>query len=302
MKGILTIFFLVVSFLILGLTALSVIGLSKPPEPNRYVPVQFSDQAGTFNKACASEIVPCTTDSECTQLCQEQRQGVDMACVSLTDPTDKTRVLPNQKVCAPRKAIMRCGQNLGGMLTWSGWADADRMEWDCLCQFPSYASNKNCTEFNSGICSAYDPSSKKTKSFYNWNVSMGRPELGTCSCPQGYTRQTSLTNQIQRCVPNNLMGLYQDLNSSSGFGYLGCYANVSGTPLSVSGLADATNKVGTAPFMAISGTEMIPLQSLGAATVSQDVTCQRVCADDPSRKCAGTTTRGQKVYAMYKKN
>jgi hypothetical protein len=303
MRGILIVFFIVLGFLALFVMGLSVVGLvKKPPDPRTYAPVKFSDQVGTFSKSCTTEVAKCNTDSDCTQTCREQQQGIDMACVQLSDPNDKTKMLPNQKVCAPRQAIMRCGRTLGGVLTWSGWADADRMEWNCLCQFPSYASNQNCTQFNSGICSAYDPSTKTTKSFYNWNVAMGRPELGSCTCPNGYSRQTVSSNQMQRCVPNKLTGLYQDLATSEGFGYVGCYSNVTGTPVTITGYSDATSKIGTSPFMAISGTQMIALQNLGNATLSQDVACQRVCSDDASRRCAGTTTKNQKVWAVYKKN
>lgn len=303
MNGILIVFFIVLCFLSLCIMGLSVVGLvKKPPDPRKYAPVQFSDQAGTFNQSCTTEIATCNTDSDCTQKCREQQQGIDMACIPLSDPNDQTKLLPNQKVCAPRQAIMRCGRSLGGVLTWSGWADTDRMEWECLCQFPAYASNQNCTQFNTGICSAYDPSSKTTKSFYQWNVSMGRPELGSCTCPAGYTRQTVYANQLQRCVPTNLSGLYQDLASSEGFSYVGCYSNLSGTPVNINGYADAKTKVGTRPFMAISGTEMIPLQTLQNGILSQDVTCQRVCSDDASRRCAGTTNKNEKVWAVYKKN
>lgn len=288
-------------FILVGL-GLSVVGLAKPPEPARYSPVTFSDQVGQFNKTCANEIVTCANDADCRTLCREQQQGVDMACVTLSDPADKTQTAPAKKVCAPRQAIMKCGKNLGGVLTWSGWANADRQEWNCLCQFPSYASNNNCSEFNAGVCTAYDTAQRKFTSGYNWNVSMGRPELGNCTCPAGTVRQTSVINQMQRCVPQTLSGLYTDLQTSTGYSYIGCYANVTGTRQTITGFADARTKAGSNPFIAISGTSMIPLTSLGNAIASTSVACQRVCPDDVSFKCAGKTTQNEDVWAVYKKN
>ncbi len=297
------------NYLLLGLCilvflglGLSVVGLAKPPEPSHYAPVVFSDQVGQFNKVCGKEIVSCTADADCRSLCREQQQGVDMACVALSDPADKTQTLANKKVCAPRQAIMRCGKTLGGVLTWSGWGNADRQEWNCLCQFPTYASNNNCTEFNAGVCSAYDSAAQKFTSGYNWNVSMGRPELGNCTCPSGTTRQTSVTNQIQRCVPNTLSGLYSDLQTSTGYSYVGCYTGITGTRQSITGFADARTKAGSSPFLAISGTVMIALSELKNAVATVSTACQRLCPDNISYKCAGINMQNQEVWAVYKKN
>jgi len=281
---------------------LSVVGLAKPPVPATYAPVQFSDQVGQFNKVCTNEVVSCVQDADCRSLCREQQQGVDMACVALSDPNDKTKTIPDKKVCAPRQAVMRCGKNLGGVMTWSGWGGADRQEWNCLCQFPAYASNNNCTEFNAGVCSAYDSTQKKFTSGYNWNVSMGRPELGNCTCPPGTVRQTSVINQMQRCVPAALNGLYSDLQTAMGYSYIGCYTNVPGTRQTITGFADALTKAANSPFMAISGTTMIVLSDLSNASSTNSVACQRLCPDDVSYKCAGKNTQNQEVWAIYKKN
>jgi hypothetical protein len=300
------------NYLLLGLCilvlfglGLSVVGLAKPPVPATYAPVTFSDQVGQFNKACTNEVVSCAQDADCRTLCREQQQGVDMACVALSDPADKTKLLPDSKVCAPREAVMRCGKNLGGVMTWSGWGGVDRQEWNCLCQFPAYASTNNCSDFNAGVCSAYDATQKKFKSGYNWNVSMGRPELGSCTCPVGTQRQTSFINQMQRCVPTPLTGLYADLQTSTGYSYIGCYTNVTGTRQAITGFADARTKAGNSPFMAISGSTMIALSdlgNLGSASSTVSVACQRLCPDDVSYKCAGKNAQNQEVWALYKKN
>lgn len=229
-----------------------------------------------------------------------------MTCVQLADPTDRTGATPKTKVCAPRDAVMKCGRNLGGVLTWSGWADADRMDWNCLCQFPSYASNDNCSQFNAGICSAYDSASAKSKSFYSWNVSMGSPEMGSCQCPTGTTRQTSAINQMQRCVPNNIVGLYKDTQSSEGYTYIGCYTGLgTGTTVqTVTGYADAVTKATNSAFMALSGTKMVKLTALPAtAVLSSDPVCQRVCTDNAYAKCGGMNAQtNAEVWALYKKN
>jgi hypothetical protein len=294
----------ILAILILGLLGLSVVGLANPPEPAKYAKVSFSDQAGSFNQSCTTSVVPCETDDNCKKLCKEQNQGVDMACVALSDPSSRTDTAPsNNKVCAIREAAIRCGRDLGGVLTWSGWADADRMDWDCLCQFPGYASNSNCREFNSGICSTYDPNTQKTKSHYNWNVSMGRPELGSCSCPNGFIRQTSVVNQMQRCVPNALTGLYKDLLTSDGYTYVGCYTDLPEGTKTVAGFEKAKSEAGASPFMAISGNALAVFSTLPAeARRSNDPVCQRVCPDNADYKCGGRNTKDNKIWAVYKKN
>lgn len=294
----------VFAILIVGLLGFSVVGLARPPEPAQYAKVVFSDQVGSFNKSCTTDLTLCETDQECQQLCREQQQGVQMACVQLSDPADRTGSISQKKVCAIRDAVMQCGTNLGGVLTWSGWADANRMDWECLCQFPGYASNSNCREFNAGICSAYNPATQKTQSNYNWNVSMGRPELGSCACPTGTTRQTSNVNQMQRCVPNTLVGLYKDLHTSDGYSYVGCYTNVPETgSTTVAGFDAAKTAAGTQPFMAISGDKMLAFSTLPAGAVpSNDPTCQRLCTDNVNFKCGGSSTANKRFWAVYKKN
>jgi hypothetical protein len=298
MKILIILLFVVV---LIGL-AMSVQGLARPPEPAQYSAVQFSDQVGTFNKLCTEEITTCATDADCQSLCKEQQRGMNMACVQIADPSDKSGQLPKSKVCAPREAIMKCGKNLGGVLTWSGWANPDRMEWNCLCQFPSYASNDNCSQFNSGICSAYNATQNKFVSGYNWNVSMGRPEWGSCTCPTGFTRQTSLSNQIQRCVPNEISGLYADLQTASGYTYIGCFTGVSGTRITVTGIQDALSKAGSSPFFAIAGTAMLTFQSIGNAVSSKDPVCLRICEDNAFYRCGGKNSQDVEIWAVYKKN
>lgn len=287
---------------VLGGVGLSVVGLTNPPAPAKYSPVVLSDQVGVFSKECTRELTTCETDQDCQSLCKEQQRGVDMACTQIADPNDKSGEVPKTKVCAPRNAVMQCGKNLGGVLTWSGWSNPDRMEWNCLCQFPSYASNANCTKLNAGICSAYDSSQDKNVQNYNWNVSMGRPELGICTCPSGTTRQTSIFNQIQRCVPNGITGLYADLQISTGYTYIGCYTGITGTRITVTGIEDAFSKADGSPFIAISGLIMVKMSAIGNATRSKDTVCQRLCPDNVYYRCAGKSSQNVDIWALYKKN
>lgn len=308
--------FLLTVLLSFGVIAIgfSIYGIAKPVQSQSFTPMSFSDQVGTFSKRCSTELVTCAIDQDCQAICKEQQDGLDMACISISDPNDKTGMLPKKKVCALREAEMKCGKNLGGVLTWSGWSNPDRMEWNCICQFPSYASNQNCTQFNSGICSAYDTAKKQTTSGFNWDVSVGRPELGTCTCPAGTTRQTVLSNQMQRCVPNSIYGLYKDLQDSVGFMYMGCYTGMddisfltSNTTsiVSVNGLEDAKTKFlalsTTFPFFAIAGTQMIPFTTFANATVSTNPVCSTPCSDNEDLKCGGRSDNTT-FWAVYKKN
>lgn len=286
---------------------ISVVGVSQVQKyvPTSEKPVVFSNLPGKFGKACTTEMVECTTDRDCQTNCNEQQRGVDMACVALAAPTDKVGTLPQRKTCAVRNAVMKCGQELGGVLTWSGWSNINRMQWDCLCQFPSYASNDNCTKLNAGVCSAYNSTSKKFENKFNWTVANGRPEWGTCSCPAGTTRQSNLNNQMPRCVPDNLTGLYTDLATAEGYTYVGCVtlpAALSTTAVAVTGANDALTKAAGRAFFALSDALLVLLDTTASLKVSQSPVCQRVCADNMDYKCGGVDSKNVRHWALYRKN
>jgi hypothetical protein len=286
---------------------ISVVGVTQVQKyvPTSEKPVVFSNLPGKFGKACTTEMVECSTDQDCQTNCNEQQRGVDMACVALATPTDRTGTLPQRKTCAVRNAVMKCGKELGGVLTWSGWSNINRMQWDCLCQFPSYASNDNCTKLNAGVCSAYNSASKKFENKFNWTVQTGRPEWGTCTCPEGMTRQSTLSNQMPRCVPNSLTGLYTDLATADGYVYVGCVtlpAALSNTAVTVTGVKDALTKAAGRAFFALSETLFVGLDTTTSLNVSRSTVCQRGCTDNLDYKCAGVDNKNVRHWALYRKN
>jgi hypothetical protein len=296
---------MICSTLMMLCLGLSLYGVTKVYQPAPYTPIIFSQQAGAFKNNCSREQVKCSTDKDCQTMCKEQAQGQDMACIPVAAPNDRTGQVSGDKVCADRKAVMKCGKQYGGVLTWSGWAAPNRMQWDCLCQFPSYASNDNCTKLNAGICTAYNKTTHSFSSELKWDVSMGRPELGTCTCPTGFVRQTVLANQMPRCVPQKITGLYTDLSTSDGYSYTGCYtlpASLVNQAQTVTGIKDARAKAGTAAFFAISKDKMVTLTAGFAGTLSKHAMCQRVCGDDGDFKCADADYSGTRHWAVYKKN
>ena len=46
-----------------------------------------------------------------------------------------------------------CDTTKGGMLVWSGWTEPEaEMEWQCICNYPAFASGEGCSKVNSNVC------------------------------------------------------------------------------------------------------------------------------------------------------
>jgi hypothetical protein len=190
------------------LLCLSIFGIifkpSNDPSNLPYIP-------GTPSKSCKTTLVTCNLDSDCATNCKETQMGEEMSCVALNKYTsDQVAAYgPSVKVCAPAAAIDNCDVSHGGIKVWSGWTDASRMEWDCLCSYPNYAASTECDGntcnntcgINPGICQG---------GVFDWDLTKKSqsPSSDLCTCPTGKTKILSQSGGIPYCVDSNMAQFY----------------------------------------------------------------------------------------------
>lgn len=166
---ILTILIIIVLILTIASTWVSKHHSTDSVEPDR------KTQAGqsNFKPFCESSQVACDTSEDCIK-CAESAQGFEMKCVQIPKTND-----PSQKfgVCVPATAKLECSEKYGGVPAWSGWSDASRMEWDCLCNYPEWSETPNCNKLNADICQG---------GTFDWDLTKKQiPEDVKCTCPSG---------------------------------------------------------------------------------------------------------------------
>lgn len=162
------------------LVALTVFGLVYRPSstgPDFIDPVKVA-----LSPICSEQPVPCINDSDC-QHCRDANV-FEMKCEGLDD----------RRYCLPTKPEQPCNEKLGGVWTWSGWADTRNKEWECLCTYPEIAGNRGCTKLNPNVCRG---------GTYTYKPSMDRGPLPSdCKCPRN-TVQVVTEGDVPMCIARN---------------------------------------------------------------------------------------------------
>ena len=172
--------------------------------------VSDSKQANNFYPFCKTSIQSCEKNEDCKK-CAESVHGIEMVCVDI-NPT-KQKIGSNTKVCAPAEAKLECNSNYGGAATWSGWSDAERMEWDCFCNYPEWSETSNCKELNADIC---------PNGSFNWDLNKKQsPEDVKCVCPPGFKLVQSVAKRPLCLAPSVAREYGMDLNPI--MEYVGCF-------------------------------------------------------------------------------
>ncbi len=111
-------------------------------------------------------------------------------------------------VCAPINVsgIPSCDTNKGGMLVWSGWTQPEAdMEWQCICNYPAFASDKGCSKINSNVCIGGK---------FDWENGQ-LPTEGTCTCNTGMTEIRDYRG-VPYCVPSEKVDWYTNYFRTNG--------------------------------------------------------------------------------------
>lgn len=187
----LVIWFIVI--LLIVLTVLIILGISYTPQLKQV----FIDP-GTVdaNPICQFEPTTCNNDQDCTK-CSDNEE---MYCVSLNRNEDQAKMYgKSQKYCLPKLPESGCNTKNGGIWTWTGWSDTNRMEWDCLCTYPEISGNPGCTELNPNVCQGDGAVWNYDASLSSTNIA---PTFKNCKCGPNTTLLATTTG-VPLCVPNS---------------------------------------------------------------------------------------------------
>lgn len=153
-----------------------------------------SQQKNNFLPFCETAKIKCDTDDDCKK-CAESSEGFEMKCIQIPETNDLNSSI---KVCAPASAKLDCNIKYGGVPTWSGWSDVERMEWDCLCNYPEWAETSSCKNLNADVC---------TGGKLDWDLTKKQsPEGATCTCPTGMELVT--VNKKPKCFSPDVKKMY----------------------------------------------------------------------------------------------
>lgn len=182
--------------IVLVLLVLAIIGVIHHPKSQA---IDIVATKGGLNRTCLTEKVACTYDADCN-ICRESEEGRELVCKQLNRYTKDqiSEYGPTQGVCVPADATMECNEERGGLLTWAGWGDPARMEWDCLCSYPSFAGGPNCSP-TPGVCD---------NGVMDWSVASTKspPSSSQCKCNAGFTLKTRERDLTPICVPDSMTG------------------------------------------------------------------------------------------------
>lgn len=183
--------FLIVAFiigLIIILTLLIIFGISYRPS---FKQIFVDPNSHRINPICQKEKIICNSEEDCKK-CSD---NVEMTCVTLNRSEDQEKQYgKEQKYCLPKIPDQPCNTKNGGIWTWTGWANTNRMEWDCLCTYPEIAGGNGCEQLNPNVCQGgqwdYDA---KTASI--------APTYKNCKCGAGTQLIETRPNGVPICVP-----------------------------------------------------------------------------------------------------
>ena len=187
--------FLVVLFLV---TFAIVFGLVYHPRGGAII---INPQNNTKGKQCQTSMTPCETNADCS-VCTD---AVEMTCQPLTRYSSDQEQLfgKSGKYCLPEKTRAPCNEKNGGVQVWTGWADTERMEFDCLCTYPDYWGDSGCQTLNAGVCNGNDGS-------FNFDArnSKAPPGPENCECPEGMNMVVRKIGQTPICIPKHVFPSY----------------------------------------------------------------------------------------------
>lgn len=185
--------------IIVFLAILVIFGLIFKPKEQK---VLIKPQTKDVNKSCTKNSIECNPND--LNSCNNCNDNVEIKCQKLND-TDK------KYYCLPKKPDAQCNSKNGGLWVWSGWSDIDKMEWDCLCNYPHISSNKGCTNLNFGVCEGgtwkYDAVTDKRP-----------PNFDDCQCPENTVKIKRPNSEIPMCISQEICG---------GFGLTDIKGNIS---------------------------------------------------------------------------
>lgn len=220
-----TLFFIIVF-------ALIIIGILYKPQLRT---VKIPGNQGIFNKTCGREKVSCNLDADCEEMCTEAQSGESYICRSLPDtaglteaqkeilgangPGAKDDSMKPSRYCVPEKAVMNCDISHGGIPVFAGWSGSDRMEFDCMCAYPLWASSNTCDK-NTGKCTGTCELNPDvcTGGTFDWDLTQRsqEPEAGLCTCPDGTEMIIDYNAGLPKCIPSNNLQWYNDLDMTTG--------------------------------------------------------------------------------------
>lgn len=181
---------LIISLVIIILSILLIFGILFVPS---LADPGFTPGIENQNPNCQRKQVECTTDDDC-KICTDNEE---MKCIPLVRNKDQSVTYgPTKSYCLPVKPEQDCNKKNGGIWSWTGWSDTNRMEWDCLCTYPQIAGNSGCTNLNPNVC-------KGGAWSYDATTANVAPTSKNCKCPNNTQLLVTTPSDIPICVPNN---------------------------------------------------------------------------------------------------
>lgn len=183
--------------------------------------IVIPENSGVFNQQCTTTKVECNSDYDCQERCVEASAGEEMVCKTFPTFTSSQKQNYGQtgRFCVPAKAQMQCNIATGGIPVYTGWSNPERMEFDCLCSYPLYASSQTYDsqgramsppcQLNPDVCAG---------GVFNWDLTkkIEEPHAGLCTCPEGKTLVIDENaGGVPRCVPSSFNNFYEDIDVSS---------------------------------------------------------------------------------------
>ena len=138
---------------------------------------------------CLKQPVDCSDDADCDTKCVTG----GLKCFNTNAPSNST-ITKTQGICAPSDSVNNCKN---GILTWTAKNLPSRMEWDCICPYPTVAGATNC-DLNPNVCGGIS-------SNFKWDYSKGPPgdtNSASCTCPPG-TVPILNSDNVPMCVKND---------------------------------------------------------------------------------------------------
>lgn len=171
------------------ITGIVIFGLVYNP---KYAPYVIDPARGIANPICQRQKTVCQTDADCKKCVDAE----EMSCVPLDrNKNQEVKYGKSEKVCLPTLPDKPCNKENGGIWTWTGWADTESMEWDCLCTYPNIAGGEGCENLNPDVC-------KEGNWTYNASTATDAPIPGDCACPSGMHLISTEPSQTPMCVPS----------------------------------------------------------------------------------------------------
>lgn len=147
------------------------------------------------NPICQNTKIECQTDDDCFKCIDNEK----MYCTELKRNDDQSKLYgETKKYCLPKLPDQPCNLKNGGIWSWTGWTDTERMEWDCLCTYPEIAGGKGCMQLNPNVCKGGNWS-------YDATTSNDAPKAEDCSCSDNHHLLKTKESGVPLCVPSKDM-------------------------------------------------------------------------------------------------